>query len=195
MPEVTRMRTTVLLVTLPLTVVIASCSPREPPQHAVAAPPVPSAESSAPAASASAPPVATIEAPAIADAGVVAAKDAAVALCPVSFVVAQTDRGCRIGDAECSYPEGTCQCDGFPRCGGAMMQLAVKGQAGQLKCAPKSPQTLRVDGCTFATPVEGSSCGKAARTCVYGACAWNQTTATCAGGTWKLSHYTGPPPP
>jgi hypothetical protein len=113
--------------------------------------------------------------------------------CPEKFSL--DSRDCRIGEAVCNYPEGTCVCEGPPQCGGAARRPLVPGERGRLECMPKEPRTLRRDGCTFGAPAAGSACSPAGRVCVYGACSWSAATYTCKKGAWSVHQYHGPPPP
>ena len=169
----------------PLTVA-AACAAQEKTATEVTLPPQPAAAAATPTASAtttaSAAPVAS------------SAVQAPSASCPPTFAAAYV-ASCHVGDAPCSYPEGTCQCGDYPHCGGARMPPARPGQPGKEYCNATDPKWLRPDGCTDGTPKDGAPCAKDGQVCSYGPCSWSAIKASCKGGVWHLSQYHGPPPP
>lgn len=102
---------------------------------------------------------------------------------------------CFWGNPPCEYDEGTCFCDVPPQCGGAIRPPPPEGKKLPTACTPKVPPAFRGDGCPYGLPADGAACPKPAQSCQYGPCSWSATTATCTKGTWKLTRYTGPPPP
>lgn len=124
-----------------------------------------------------------------------ASADAPAALCPPTFAQAYDGAHCSIGDAPCVYPEGSCECGGFPQCGGAAFRPEPPGGPGRRYCTASDPGWRRPDGCTDGTPKEGARCGKPGQVCKYGPCGWGAITATCRSGAWHLTQDRGPPPP
>jgi hypothetical protein len=176
-------------------VLTSACAPPEGPVSEVTVQAVRPPASAAPAPSGDPPaPSSTSSTSSTASTATTGSTQAPKASCPPTFAQAYVG-GCHLGDAPCSYPEGSCQCDGFPQCGGAMRPPAVPSAPGKLRCTASDAQWIRPDGCTDAIPKEGAPCAKAGQLCSYGDCAWSAVKATCKGGAWRLTQYRGPPPP
>lgn len=102
---------------------------------------------------------------------------------------------CFYGNPPCTYPEGRCSCDVPPQCGGAIRPPPPEGKRFPTACTPNVPPPFRADGCPWSAPANGSKCAVTGKACSYGECSWSAAHATCVAGAWKITQYSGPPPP
>jgi len=123
--------------------------------------------------------------------------DAAATKCASTLARAE-GASCRIGDAPCTYADGSCNCADFPQCGGAQRPPANVGMPGIYACQPKDRKTaVRADGCPWDPPAAGAPCAKK-MSCTWGVCSWSTTQGTCdlaTGAKWQITAHHSPPPP
>lgn len=142
-------------------------------------------------------------------AGVAAHEPASVhpiAACPAAFADAQRLEGGTYGarghqgqelapvgeDARllaCPYPEGECRYVSVTQVGGCSECYSTRNE---WRC--HSDTVPRPDGCPYAIPDEGSTCGEPGRACAYTADPSEVRTATCTDGAWQHESVSLPDP-
>jgi len=96
--------------------------------------------------------------------------------CPDDAITIPRGGECTAFGMTCSYPEGTCACDGAPGPGGSDFKFTWT-------CTDPGP------GCEPIRPHLGGSCFEEGKVCSYGGCSVvvRNVTQKCVNGVWRAT--------